>query len=118
MIVESRALSAAALVPGGWEVHATEPSSVYSTPCLVVGRPSLVVTGQLYTITNPVHVIGRRMGDEDAAAELDATTDKAMELLRRGAPVQIVAVFPTLHTVAESTYPSYQIDCVTGQGQC
>jgi len=116
VIIETRELLADALAPVGWDVHRFEPSSVDVVPCVVVGRPSMEIAANLYTITNPVWVIGRRMGDEDSALELDAVTDRAVNLLRSAATVTMLT--PALRAIAESTYPAYRIDCVTGQGVC
>jgi hypothetical protein len=74
------------------------------------------IAGQLFTITNPVWTIGRRLGDAEAALELDHMTDTAIELVRSVASV--TALSPTIRTIAELSYPAYRIDCVTGQGVC
>lgn len=120
MIIETRQLLADALRPIDWDVWMFEPSDVASVPCFVVGRPAFVVegTGQgnLYTITNPVWVIGRRMGDEDAETELDVFADEAVEALKPVAA--ITALLPTIRLIADVSYPAYRIDCVTGQGRC
>lgn len=116
MIPETRAMLAEALVSIGWDVHLFEPSNVELVPCLVVGRPSMEIHAQLYTITNPVWVIGRRLGDTDSAAELDTITDRAVTLLSSVASITLLT--PGLRAIAESTYPAYRIDCVTGQGAC
>lgn len=116
MIIETRTLLAEALASIGWDVHRFEPASVELVPCLVIGRPSMEIAQNLYTITNPVWVIGRRMGDEDAALELDEVADQAVNLLRAAAHVTMLT--PALRAIAESTYPAYRIDCVTGQGVC
>src|SRR5262245_59995512 len=101
MIVESRERLAGALAPLEWEVRTYEPSDVVEVPCVVVGRPTMAVegTGQgsLFTITNPVWVMGRRLGDEDSVAELDAVTDQTLELV--GTVSTVVNVLPTVRTV-------------------
>lgn len=116
MINETRQLIADALKPSGFEVWHHEPSDVTSVPCIVIGRPSMEVSGNLYTISCPVWILGRRIGDQDSAIELDTVTDRAIELLR--AEAVVTALTPLIRTVAELTYPAYRIDCVTGQGMC
>lgn len=116
MITASRQLLRAALTPIGWDVYDVEPSTVDLVPCIVIGRPAMEIAANLYVINNPVWVIGRRMGDEDAAHELDEVADRAMELLR--AATMVTALQPGTRSIAENTYPAYRIDCVTGQGVC
>jgi hypothetical protein len=116
MITESRQLLRAALTPIGWDVYDVEPSNVDLVPCVVVGRPSMEIQASFYTITHPVWVIGSRLGDEDAAHELDEVTDRAVELLR--AATVLTVLQPGMRAIAENTYPAYRIDCVTGQGVC
>jgi hypothetical protein len=68
---------------GTLPVYGFLPDDVAHLPCYVVGRPSISESGTaaVMTVTMDVIVLGRRVGDEDAQAELDGYGDEAFDVL-------------------------------------
>jgi hypothetical protein len=64
-------------------VYSYLPNDVTELPCYVVGRPSVRESGTaaVMTLTLDVTLLGRRISDEDAQAELDVLADELFDLL-------------------------------------
>jgi len=100
-----------------WPVYPYKPDDVNEIPCFVVDRPTLTVDVQHYIFTTSVIVIGRRDGTEDAQSELDETTSWALKMLP-GPELAVQRVDPIVATVAEYSYPAYQITVACGVTIC
>lgn len=100
-----------------WDVWAYKPDDVTGVPCVVVDRPSIAVNVQHNTFTVPVVVVGRRDGTEDAQAELD---DAAAWVARNlaGPDFAVTSVQPVTATVADLTYPAYEVTVSCGVTVC
>ena len=68
---------------GNLPVYGYLPDDVAHLPCTVIGRPSIGESGTpaVMTMSVDVYVLGRRLSDEDAQAELDAYADEAFDVL-------------------------------------
>lgn len=68
---------------GSLPVYGFLPDDVAHLPCYVVGRPNIVESGTsaVMTVVMDVLVLGRRVADEDAQAELDGYGDEAFNIL-------------------------------------
>lgn len=69
---------------GSVETYSYLPNDVTALPCHVIGRPSARESGLapvVMTLTLDVTLLGRRIRDEDAQAELDVLVDELFDLL-------------------------------------
>lgn len=68
---------------GTLPVYGYLPDDVAHLPCYVVGRPNIAESGisAVMTVSMDVIVLGRRVADEDAQAELDGYGDEAFDVL-------------------------------------
>lgn len=98
---------AATMADGPWVVHTVKPDDL-GAPCLVVDRPSVVPDVQHHTYTVAVIVVGRRDGSADAQLELDEMASWAMDAIA-GPEFAVLRVDPGTATVAELTYPAYDL---------
>jgi hypothetical protein len=96
------------------------PEDVTELPCAVVGRPTAVRSREaaaIFDLLTPVYVIGRRLNDDDAQAELDIYTDLVFGRLTQ--PISGLAgrtelrLDPSTVQIAEQTYPDYIITVTT-----
>ena len=117
MIAQLRAMLVKELSTLEWPVHQYKPDDINEVPCFVVDRPTVEVDVQLYTVRCSVIVIGRRINDDDAQAELDNVTEQAM-LAIRGPEINVSTVDPIIAMVAELTHPAYRIDTSAGFINC
>ena len=100
-----------------WSVYGHKPDDVNDVPCVVVDRPSLTINVQHHVCTTPVVVIGRRDGTEDAQRELDDVTTWVARNLA-GPEFAVIRVEPVTATVAELTYPAYEVTVSCGVTTC
>lgn len=134
MITELRGAVAQLLTGVSWPVHRWLPDDVAELPCIGVTRPSLspddAAPGAIITGAVPVMVVGSRLNDTSAQADLDTTTDEIIQrfgglakVIRIEDPlinsVRLDAVTPTTVTVAGQEYPAYDLTVVaTLTGTC
>src|SRR5438552_13568580 len=94
------------------------PDDVAHVPCLVVGRPTIGESGipAVMTMRLEVLVLGRRLNDNDAQAELDAIADETFDVLgaTRGTKLgdrllSCTEVRPLSVLVAGLEYPAYAL---------
>lgn len=92
------------------------PDDVTLLPCLVVGAPTVREsrTPGVSTLSLPVYVLGRRLGDDDSQAELDTEADLALSVLggsksrqSGSATLRCVSATPGVTTVAGADVPTY-----------
>jgi hypothetical protein len=117
VIVEFRRAVYDALGSSSIPVYLWPPDDVAHLPCHVVGRPAVRESGLsagLATLELGVTLLGRRIGDDDAQAELDALADELMKVLGgtrnreiNGLHLRCVAMDPGTVTVAALEIPAY-----------
>ena len=116
MIVEFRRAVFDALGSTSIPVHEWLPDDVAHLPCHVVGRPAVRESGTpgVMTLELAVTLLGRRVSDEDAQAQLDALADELLKVLggtkvRRVNDIYLrdVTLDPATVTVAGSEIPAY-----------
>ena len=75
------------------------PDDPAHLPCHVVGRPAVreSVTPGVATLELPVTLLGRRIADEDAQAQLDALGDELLKVLGGSKNRQVERPVPALH---------------------
>jgi hypothetical protein len=119
MIAAARARIAAELAAeqAPWSVLAYKPDSANDVPCVVVDRPRVAVNVQHHVFTFPVVVVGRRDGTQDAQAELDDVTDWVARALA-GPDLVVTSIDPVTASVADLTYPAYQVTVTHGSTEC
>lgn len=117
MIREIRAGLAKALAGLDVPVWTFLPDDLNEIPCVVVRQPTMQADVQLYAATVPVIVVGRRLNDEDAQAELDDLADAVVGGLR-GPDVAISTIEPGTVTVAELVHPAYSVTVAVGRIDC
>lgn len=117
MIPESRAFLASLVQKGGWNTHISFPDDVTQVPCIVVGQVSIDRADQLHTLTVPVWVIGRSVGNDDAQMELDEVTERVMELLD-DPQCTVQRVEPMSRFVGAQSFPAYRLDVLLGVVSC
>lgn len=100
-----------------WSVYGYKPDDVNDVPCVVVDRPSLTINVQHNVFTTPVVVIGRRDGSEDAQRELDEVTSWVARNLA-GPEFAVTRVEPATASVADLTYPAYEVTVSCGVTIC
>lgn len=100
-------------------VYGYLPDDVAHLPCIAVGRPTAgeSSTPAVMTMSLDVTLLGRRISDEDAQAELDALADELFDALGCTGNVKIGGDVPRLITcsafrpasvtVAGLDYPAY-----------
>lgn len=108
---------------GTLPVYGHLPDDVAHLPCYVVGRPSITESGTaaVMTVSMDVIVLGRRVADEDAQAELDGYGDEAFDIFgcTRGVKIadgQLLAcrsVTPATVNVAGLDIPCYSLSVDT-----
>lgn len=121
MIVEARAAVAHHLDGSPWEVHAFLPDDIGALPCIAVLRPHLSPGEQRLTnAAVTVLIVGRRVGNDDAQAELDQVTDTVIarfgglnhavylesDLIHR---LALTDVAPRTVTVSGTDYDAYAL---------
>jgi len=106
-----------ALADPPWPVYAYKPDNVNEVPAIVIDRPAIDINVQHHTFTLAVVVIGRRNGTEDAQVELDETTSWVARTVA-GPEFAVIRIEPATATVAELTYPAYQITVTCGVTYC
>lgn len=117
MIVATRAEYARILEPLGWEIYDYEPPNINNPPSIVVGRCTINFrANHLALLRTTIWLIGRRLGDQESSVELDVGADKAFGILRAAGVLD--SMTPTISTIADLNYPSYRIDCLTGDDIC
>lgn len=103
------------------------PDDVAHLPCHVVGRPALRegLTPAVGTLELTVNLVGRRLNDDDAQAELDALADELVAALGGTRNVQVdgsylraTSVDPATVTVAGQEYPCYLLTVNTETVTC
>jgi hypothetical protein len=104
---------------GALQTYGHQPDDVACLPCYVVGRPAAreSSTPAVMTMTADVRVVGRRMNDADAQAELDTLADELFAILGGTRVVNIEGVgrlacrsfIPDTVFVAGLEYPSYRM---------
>lgn len=123
MLREFRDVVAHHLVGSSWPVHRYLPDDVAEVPCIAVPRPRLTPgpgTPSIPAGALIVLVVGRRMNDDDAQAELDEVADlvvarfgnlaKSVRLEDPLIPRLVVDdVSPSTVTVAGLDYPVYAV---------
>ena len=116
MIVEFRRAVYDALGSTSVPVYWWLPDDVAHLPCHVVGRPSVreSVTPGVATLELPVTLLGRRVADEDAQAQLDALGDELLKVLGGSKNRQVNGLFlrctvldPATAFVAGVEIPAY-----------
>lgn len=120
MITELRTRLATTMDMGGeprWPVYPFKPDDVNEVPCIVVSRPSITIDVQHHTVNLPVLVIGRRDGSHDAQSELDDVTSWAAQMIA-GPEFAVTRIDPTTATVAEHTFPAYELSVSCGASYC
>jgi hypothetical protein len=100
-----------------WSVYGHKPDNVNDVPCVVVDRPSVTVNVQHTTCSTPVVVIGRRDGSEDAQRELDDVTSTVARYIA-GPEFAVVRIEPATATIADLTFPAYEITVSCGVTTC
>jgi len=67
---------------GTLPVYGYLPDDPAHLPCYVVGRPDITESGQsaVMSLSVDVFVLGRRIADDDAQAELDGYGDEAFDI--------------------------------------
>lgn len=104
---------------------ADPPCSVYSIkaddvgdcPCIVVDRPSVTVDVQHHRFELPVVIVGRREGDADAQSELDDLTWWT-ECAIAGPDFAVIRIEPATASIAELTFPAYEMTVSCGVTVC
>ena len=114
-----RAVAKLLEVEGSVPVYAYLPDDPAHVPCYVVGRPSINESdlAAVMTVTLDVMVLGRRLADEDAQAELDTLGDEAFDIVggTRGVKVldaqllRCTNVRPLAVFVAGTEMPAYAL---------
>lgn len=103
------------------------PDDPAHIPCAVVGRPRLAEAAQpaVMDLSLDVAVLGRRVADDDAQAELDALTDDVVDAWggTRGVKVDDVSfhqtgVEPGTVLVAGVEYPAYLVTVESSVMSC
>ena len=116
MIVEFRRAVYDALGSTSVPVYWWLPDDVAHLPCHVVGRPSVreSVTPGVATLELPVTLLGRRVSDEDAQAQLDALGDELLKVLGGSKNRKVNGLFlrctvldPATAFVAGTEIPAY-----------
>jgi len=116
VIVEFRRAVFDALGATSIPVYGYLPDDVAHLPCHVVGRPLLRESGSaaVLTLELGVTLLGRRISDQDAQAELDALGDELVKALggTRSRDVnrihlRMTALDPGTATVAGVDIPAY-----------
>lgn len=116
MIVEFRNAVHEALGSTSVPVYLYAPDDVAHLPCHVVGRPSARESGRpgILTLELSVTLLGRRISDDDAQAELDALADELLKVLGGsrathigGRYLRCVTVDPATTNVAGLDIPAY-----------
>jgi hypothetical protein len=116
MITEFRRAVYDALGSTSIPVYLWLPDDVAHLPVHVVGRPAIRESGTAAVLTMELGVtlLGRRISDDDAQAELDALADELMKTLGGtrsrevgGMHLRCVGMDPGTVTVAGSEIPAY-----------
>lgn len=117
MIWQLRQRLAAELKNEVWPVYPYKPDDLTDVPSIVVDRPTIAIDVQHNVFTTPIVVIGRRDGSEDAQSELD---DVASWVARNvaGPEFAVTRIEPATATVAELTYPAYELTVSCGVTTC
>ena len=117
MIRQVRHLIASSLDGAEWPVYDYKPDDITQLPCVVVDRPTIAVDVQWYTATVPIVVIGLRDGSEGSQTDLDDMASAIAGMLA-GPDLAVNSIEPATATVAEMTYPAYQITVSCGITYC
>jgi len=99
-------------------VYGYLPDDVAHLPVAVVGRPTISesATAAVMTMTLDVLVLGRRVNDDDAQAELDALADETFDIVggtrgvKFGDPMRLLScteIRPMTVLVAGLEFPAY-----------
>ena len=116
LIRDVRERIAATMAEGPWTVHTVKPDDL-AAPCIVVDRPSIAMDVQHHTFTVAVVAVGRRDGSTDAQLELDELTSWAMDAIA-GPDFAVLRVDPGTATIAELTYPAYDLTVACAVTYC
>lgn len=112
--------------------HTYLPDDVTHLPVVVVGRPSLRETDTSTVMRQEldVTVLGRRINDDDAQAELDAVADETLDALGGTSGVKLsggsldgrllalISERPGVVLVAGSDYPAYLFTVALDVSSC
>lgn len=100
-----------------WPVYTYKPDTVTEVPAVVVDRPAIDVNVQMYLFTFPVVVIGRALANVDAQTELDDVTSWMVRNIP-GPQFAVIRVQAATATVADTTFPAYEITVTCGVTYC
>lgn len=105
--------------PVGTAIRLYLPDDLAEQPCVIVGRPGASFRGTDLgvEIRVPVHVLGRNINDDGSQIEHDQLTDVILGVLW-DQDVPLIAVLPTLQTVAGHSYPAYDISTLHAHTVC
>jgi len=106
-------------VPADTSVSLYLPDDLAQQPCVVVGRPGASFRGTDLgvEIRVPVHVLGRAFNDVGSQIEHDQLTDVILGVLW-DADVPLIAVLPSIQSVAGKAHPAYDISTLHAHTVC
>jgi hypothetical protein len=105
--------------PEGTAISLYLPDDLAEQPAVIIGRPAASFRGTDLgvEVRVPVHVLGRTFNDDGSQIEHDQLTDVILGVLW-DYEMPLIAVLPTIQSVAGKAYPAYDITTLHAHTVC